>query len=269
MAVPSLLYHYCSMESFWSIINSGVFRLSDSRCTNDASENFWITKPATDVLEEIEKSNEKYVLELGKYIQGIGMMPAPYIACFSEEGDLLSQWRAYADDGHGISIGFELNVPQGLPIMNTGEEALHHSLKMEKVVYDYDMQREFLKEVIDRALHDKFENIYLYGNQFKLLSYVYKHPAFSEEREWRIINTPVIDVNCVMAGGVSELKFRTTRDKLISFVEIPIAEGSIYATIREVVLGPKNKTFPDTLHGYLELKEYHNVKIRRSNAPYR
>lgn len=29
-----------------------------------------------------------------------------YISCFSEDGDLLSQWRGYADDGKGLSIGF-------------------------------------------------------------------------------------------------------------------------------------------------------------------
>jgi hypothetical protein len=26
--------------------------------------------------------------------------------CLSEQGDLLSQWRGYADDAYGISIGF-------------------------------------------------------------------------------------------------------------------------------------------------------------------
>lgn len=31
-----------------------------------------------------------------------------YICCFSKEGDLLSQWRAYANDGKGFSIGFDI-----------------------------------------------------------------------------------------------------------------------------------------------------------------
>ena len=28
--------------------------------------------------------------------------------CFSEEGDLLGQWREYADKGTGLSIGFDV-----------------------------------------------------------------------------------------------------------------------------------------------------------------
>ena len=31
-----------------------------------------------------------------------------YISCFSKKPDLLSQWRAYAEDGTGVSIGFDL-----------------------------------------------------------------------------------------------------------------------------------------------------------------
>ncbi|WP_416152053.1 DUF2971 domain-containing protein [Pseudomonas sp. Bout1] len=27
--------------------------------------------------------------------------------CFSKAGDVLSQWRAYADDGQGYAIGFD------------------------------------------------------------------------------------------------------------------------------------------------------------------
>lgn len=31
-----------------------------------------------------------------------------FISCFSKQGDLLGQWRSYADDGKGICIGFKL-----------------------------------------------------------------------------------------------------------------------------------------------------------------
>lgn len=29
-----------------------------------------------------------------------------FVICFCEEGDKLSQWRGYADNGRGVSIGF-------------------------------------------------------------------------------------------------------------------------------------------------------------------
>lgn len=33
-----------------------------------------------------------------------------FISCFSKEGDLLSQWRSYADNGRGICIGFNVDI---------------------------------------------------------------------------------------------------------------------------------------------------------------
>lgn len=31
------------------------------------------------------------------------------IACFSKNGDKLSQWRSYGQDGYGVAIGFGLD----------------------------------------------------------------------------------------------------------------------------------------------------------------
>jgi len=62
----------------------------------------------------------------GNYSFRLGA-PAAYIACFSEKGDLLSQWRAYADDGEGVAIGFDPNggrfpVVNELPHNNAGPD---------------------------------------------------------------------------------------------------------------------------------------------------
>jgi hypothetical protein len=35
-----------------------------------------------------------------------------YLSSFSPEGDMLSQWRANADDGTGFSIGFRAELPK-------------------------------------------------------------------------------------------------------------------------------------------------------------
>lgn len=32
-----------------------------------------------------------------------------FVICLSEEGDLLSQWRGYADDGRGMCLGFNVH----------------------------------------------------------------------------------------------------------------------------------------------------------------
>lgn len=66
MVVPDLLYHYCNMESFLSIIDSGILRLSDARCTNDNSENIWIMKYIQEELQVIKKDYPDYFSELEK-----------------------------------------------------------------------------------------------------------------------------------------------------------------------------------------------------------
>lgn len=38
-----------------------------------------------------------------------------YVVCFSEKMDCLSQWRGYADDGKGISIGFCKKMLESFP----------------------------------------------------------------------------------------------------------------------------------------------------------
>jgi len=43
-----------------------------------------------------------FILDMLKYY----VESSSYITCFSRNGDLLSQWRAYGNDGKGVSIGF-------------------------------------------------------------------------------------------------------------------------------------------------------------------
>lgn len=73
-----------------------------------------------DCLREIKKisvrKDPKYLLDLKEKrnkIAGILSLRQfqeadKFISCFSKKGDLLGQWRSYADDGKGICIGFKL-----------------------------------------------------------------------------------------------------------------------------------------------------------------
>lgn len=65
----------------------------------------------------------------------------PYIACFSKEGDVLSQWRSYADDSRGVSIGFDLNKL----IENS-------NLKLKEVSYSVDEQKSLLIDILKKMV---------------------------------------------------------------------------------------------------------------------
>lgn len=152
--------------------------------------------------------------------------------------------------------------------MNARKNPFDYSIRMAQVIYNVTQQKEIVQDVIKKALKDKFENMFIYGAEFKQLSYIFKHPTFFEEKEWRIVNT-AMSVGDSMIGGVSRLKCRVNRDSMVSFLELPFNNDKKYIEIKEVVLGPKNKTLPDTLHNYLELNNYFNVRIRPSAVPYR
>lgn len=79
----------------------------------------------------------------------------------------------------------------------------------------------------------------------------------------------MIDANNVPCGAISPLKYRPTDDGLVSFVEMPIDKKLGKCEIREVILGPKNRTSEDTLHHFLETHDFPNAIIKRSGIPYR
>ena len=67
MSVPDILYHYCSVDSFYKIVQSNEIWLSDSYVLNDYKENTWITP----ILKEIFaiKRNQKYGELFDKILQ--------------------------------------------------------------------------------------------------------------------------------------------------------------------------------------------------------
>lgn len=122
---PKIVYHYCSVEVMKSILYNKNLWLSDSYKTNDSSEMYWLLSNTTDIFNNVfEEYAEKYKPEIlenlscylnifNKIIESYKTSNATkikkFFTSFSEKGDLLSQWRAYGDDGFGVSIGFDTN----------------------------------------------------------------------------------------------------------------------------------------------------------------
>lgn len=76
-------FHYASVESLFSILESDTLWLTNMRFSNDGSEGTVLIDKG---IEELDN----------------------YIGCFCDNGDLLSQWRGYCPKG-GASIEMELN----------------------------------------------------------------------------------------------------------------------------------------------------------------
>lgn len=144
-----------------------------------------------------------------------------YVTCFSKEGDLLSQWRAYANQGKGIAIGFDLyNL----------EYSLHQHVKGCQISYDEPSQLISIEEIIKIIIRyyeknrDSFDwSKYGYERMVKksivgFLHHIisaYKSDGFRDEKEFRIEYH--IDGNIVKKSD-EEVYFRSTADMIIPYV---------------------------------------------------
>lgn len=117
-----LVYHYCGVETFLNIIRNHTLRLSDLCISTDNLEMKSLLEIVRDEVKRQYKNsndfNDSVIFGMEQDAAFFFLLDAVitkmknesnqilYGTCFSEEGDLLGQWREYADKGRGLSIGF-------------------------------------------------------------------------------------------------------------------------------------------------------------------
>lgn len=191
------------------IVTSGSIWASDVAYMNDHSELSYAAGIIDGVVqEEIEAGASPELRELLTYEPGdaTSRIPGaadPYIACFCEEGDLLSQWRGYGVGKTGASLGMDLTS-----IVSTFQ--LPPQTFLRKVIYQEAEQKRLTSVVVQRwlrtletllsSLHQRVGANSLRWTARKALREAlvehhlcFKHPGFEEEREWRLIM--LVDVN--------------------------------------------------------------------------
>src|SRR5262249_40637048 len=108
-----LIYHYCPAQAFIDIITSKTVWLSAFYALNDATERSWGYSISERVIEELKKdADPKFIETIRALISRAYFHSLLMIGSFSLDGDIISQWRAYADDGRGFVIGFSPKLLQ-------------------------------------------------------------------------------------------------------------------------------------------------------------
>jgi hypothetical protein len=251
-------------------------------CLNDTSELKYAGEVMRDAIFEYfddrgDKEEQSFLNQLFTWVFS-AFTDAKYhlfIAAFTEEGNLLSQWRSYTTQGKGVSIGFE---PKFL-LRNIKSQ----NLKIAKCLYQAPEQKELFHDLLDKMLITFNQERHTYdssgfspsekylgiinkfiGDFLQVFSIV-KHPAFSEEKEWRIIS-PYFP-NCT----VPEIKFREGASVLIPYIELDLSDIRREETLFEkVYLGPTQhvELSMSTLSNYLSGNKICNNLIY-SGIPYR
>ena len=312
--IPDILYHYCSVDTFKIIAEKKTLRLSEIAKSNDSMECQWMEKVvvpsmieenvrslikrkklgANESIHDQDQTISSYTAQAIKEVDyffngenGTIDNRVVFATCFSKWSDQLSQWRGYACDGAGLSLGFDTKLFQ--PFVND-DSNLPYNLK--KVVYNRREQERFVREKIRNYMEsfasDTNDKQIFAAIQLVLrtgVSSVYmKNPAFNEEAEWRFY--------LAIERGV---KFSAFRDAFMHFmlddkftpVSVTIRDDkAIFFTdmqldkqkdatkplswIKEIVLGPKCKLSERDVKLTLECYEWDtsNINVIRSKATY-
>ena len=303
---PDVLYHYCSLNTFYNIIKNRTIRLSDIKKANDSEETVWLPKMYHEYIFHNIRSraieNQELVpyavaafdcLEDEKVLFASESLLKSWVLCLSTKGDLLSQWRGYAEDGCGISIGFRFDSLKPKQKSN-GDGSAYPFFDLRKVTYIDALkgkQEKNADDVID-AIFNAPEPPHRGDNPITRLfaasgqeSNFYKKKAFKEECEWRLVygalgtGFPEHDVIAFMDNHNQEqfefksFDFMVRRGTLVSYFDLAIRDFG--NAIKEIIIGPKANITDKTIEQFLianglKTKFYGgDIAIRKSQASYR
>ncbi len=253
-----IVYHYCSTQSFLSIIQSKTLWLSDVNTLNDYSETHWAYEQFIEALNlEINENNItiEFCKQIDEVVSTSQLRILPFVCSFSTNGDLLSQWRAYADDGCGFAIGFnsqEIHKLSVLPIL---------------IEYQKSNQINYFRNYI-RFIYQSSQNIahakrrsFLFENASYLAVDLcgFKKSGFLEESEFRIVRAMGVHSKSGQhlisdSGGTGPdkisrkklpVQFRSRNGAIVSYISLPL-HGLANNFISSITIGPKNPTnFPE------------------------
>lgn len=316
-SIPQLVYHYCSSETFVKIIESSVLRMTNITKSNDYEEVVYSAEYFKRAFRNgcrkfIKDYKDSDFAEIFEQIDFDDLVEncikceslVYYTVCFSETEDLLSQWRGYASDGTGVSIGFEKTI---------FEAALKHRMfKFGRVIYDISEAQASFTQLVYTRLLDVYEKkstpkttddyINALNKLVSLLVYstvFYKNPAFSEEREWRLVFYPFGNIrnlslhgmksydganqlfydrmleftnHATQAGNfcINPISFYNKGNSVTSYADVDFSKVK-KRLIRQIVFGPKSRSNDLDIRLFLLSNGYDlsRIKFRDSVAPYR
>lgn len=275
------LYHYTSLSGVIGIVESGSLRATDIRFFNDAAEMRHTADLLRTVIAQRREggtSSLPLLVQLQEWLSHRltdGHML--YVACFTANGNLLSQWRSYCPTAKGASLGFH---PKKI-----SSAATEQSFQVGRCVYDVKTQLQLAEktlEAIEELARRKGENTdpskrhpaNSYYDVFEAIeadllrvAALLKHPSFHEEQEWRAVSS-------VMTNYVeAPIEYREGSSMLVPFVKFRLPKAADRCLdIEHVFLGPTpnvNNSMT-SLSRYLSKKEVSPRRgVQYCQIPYR
>jgi len=183
---PGRIYHYTSQRGLLGIFTGREIWATKIQYMNDVEEFRHAIQLAETTLENRANilGENPAILHLRKQLSLVESKDI-FVACFSEAGDLLSQWRGYCPNG-GFSVGFHY---EDLERVVSSQQCF-----VGRCIYDLDMKRKLLEEIVDEFLARAVDEADSDGSSqdfflnFWILAPLLKEGSFKEENEWRIVS---------------------------------------------------------------------------------
>lgn len=242
------LYHYTSIGGLQGIVESRGIWATEIRYLNDAKELVQTLDMFLSVIRaKYESSDERtreFLRQLEEWLRHClidGHLV--FVVSLSEQGNLLSQWRAYSPLGNGVSLGFD---PQDLCTVAPAQ-----GYRLGKCVYDGQLQQRVIREIFgqiekeaissgpenDTGKRHPMNSYYSIFEKFEddllMCAALLKHPAFREEVEWRAVSS------VVKRYAPSDIRYREGRSCLVPYRELSLVPANAdRITLKEIFVGP-------------------------------
>lgn len=305
--LPRTLYHYCSVPTFYNIIKNKSIWLSDISKSNDSLELRWIKgkcqyymlKAWTDYVKATFDIGESGKVDfaafesLQKQVENLFSVETEkcWAFCLSEKADDLGQWRGYADDGCGISIGFKSSFFRTIeaegksvyksPSSVTFDSVSYKDKEVEKLFYDTCGLSQITPHM---GSNEVLRELHAAILATLLLAPFYKSRKFAEEKEWRLVfstetkeliagKTPQSEFKKMFPSTEIQYDFIVRNNWLVS--HISFGAEDLAKHISEIWIGPKCKLSSIDLRlflisfGFLKDIDDKSIAIHKSQASYR
>lgn len=293
------IWHYTDWDTCTKIMDTArgvaanVLRASDLSYMNDESE----LRYAISLLLSTCPPADRQILE--REIHGSMQLAHVYAACFSEESDSLSQWRAYGGSGVQVAIGFDAQKIEAI--------AAKQYFRKLKCEYDLAKQVDILSTLVAELQPHKtiIETAKKWADQAKREGRIpestspdvfisppqwrgmrgsmagicgrylprVKHDRFADEKEVRLVSPPTLE-HLPTSPQLLAVNHFVRHRMVVPYVELNIADDSGAVPIRGIRVGPgphaeSNVRALRAWLNALDRHRYAGIPVLQSRAPFR
>jgi hypothetical protein len=253
------LFHYTGLRGLRGIAESKKIWATNARYLNDKSELDYLAPIAERIIDARKSSKPSEADDLRQLKSNLTFWrtthsrPGPIFVCsLSEIGNQLSQWRGYCPNGGGVSIEFDS--------VELHTSMLPRGVMTVKLLYDPPTQEAVVDGLLSHLLYGNLSPIRegvpriesakeVFREMLSFVAPAFKHPAFEEEAEWRLIYSgqysglfSLMSESHPDDAPISFQKFVTEYREipkiLAPYVALPLTEGDARLNIESITIGP-------------------------------